>query len=264
MNSFSYESNEKKYLFLEEPVDEWTKIKDKEGQSILQKFYNNQEKYAFSFQMLAYISRLTDLKNAVKYNTTADFKINDVAFSIEGNIGTGKSTLIKHLQKHFKCENHTKKTYSRDYLYDVIVTERSLYSDCYVFAQMLYDDKKIEDVEFQIYKKWFDEFMEELPAMAFIYIRADPIKSFQRVNKRARDGEKCIPLSYLENCHKYHEEWLMNNDKNKNKNDILVIDANDDIIENPELLQTWIKKIEDFVNSIYMRTKKTHDELLVN
>ena len=109
MNSFSYESNEKKYLFLEEPVDEWTKIKDKEGRSILEKFYNNQEKYAFSFQMLAYISRLTDLKNAVKYNTTADFKINDVAFSIEGNIGTGKSTLLKHLQKHFNCENFKKK-----------------------------------------------------------------------------------------------------------------------------------------------------------
>ena len=39
----------------------------------------------------------------------------------------------------------------------------------------------------------------------------------------------------------------------KNKSKILVIDANDDIIENPELLQTWIKQIEDFVNSVYIR-----------
>lgn len=242
----------KKYLFLEEPVEEWSKIKDKEGRTILEKFYNNQEKYAFSFQMLAYISRLTDLKNAVKSHSSHLFKTINVAFSIEGNIGTGKSTLIENLRTHFNCKKFDKHDFNHK-PYDVIITERSLYSDCYIFAQMLYDDKKIEQVEFAIYKKWFDEFMEELPKMAFIYIRADPSVSFQRVEKRAREGEKSIPLAYLENCHHYHENWLMTN---KNKNELLVIDANEDINENPDLLATWIKKIEDFVDSIHLRREK--------
>ena len=43
-------------IFLEEPVDTWNEIKD-EGKTILGKFYENQEKYAFPFQMMAFITR---------------------------------------------------------------------------------------------------------------------------------------------------------------------------------------------------------------
>ena len=53
-------------VFLKEPVDEWVKIKDKNGITILEKFYEDTEKYAFSFQMMAYISRLKVLKDTLK------------------------------------------------------------------------------------------------------------------------------------------------------------------------------------------------------
>ena len=46
------------FIFLQEPVDDWNSIKTSDGITILEKFYSNQEKYAFSFQMMAYISRL--------------------------------------------------------------------------------------------------------------------------------------------------------------------------------------------------------------
>jgi deoxycitidine kinase/deoxyguanosine kinase len=234
----------KLYRFFEEPVDEWATIKDKAGKTILEKFYADQDKYAFAFQMMAYISRLTVLKNAIK-NASADFQqsANPITFSIEGNIGTGKSTLVKHLQQYF---NGTSDKQEKTDAYNVIMTERSVFTDCYVFAQMLYDDKKIEDVEYAIYMKWFDEFIKELPPMAFIYIRADPAVSLERVTKRAREGESIIPLAYLENCHKYHEEWLL---KNVPPQRLLIIDANEDINASPALLLTWIKKIEDFVAS---------------
>jgi len=58
-------------IFLKEPVDEWENVKDKEGNTILQKFYENQEKYSFSFQMLAYISRLNLIKEAIQKNPNA-------------------------------------------------------------------------------------------------------------------------------------------------------------------------------------------------
>ena len=45
-------------IFLREPVSDWEKIKDSEGNTILKKFYAEQEKYSFAFQMMAYISRL--------------------------------------------------------------------------------------------------------------------------------------------------------------------------------------------------------------
>ena len=33
-------------------------------------------------------------------------------------------------------------------------------------------------------------------------------KCYERVHIRAREGEEVIPLAYLEDCHKYHEEFL--------------------------------------------------------
>jgi deoxyadenosine/deoxycytidine kinase len=54
-----------KIFFLQEPVDEWEKIRDTNGESIITKFYRDQNKYAFSFQMMAYISRLKTLMETI-------------------------------------------------------------------------------------------------------------------------------------------------------------------------------------------------------
>ena len=55
----------KKYCFLEEPVKIWNTIKDLNGTSILELFYSNPEKYSFPFQMMAFITRFTIIKNAI-------------------------------------------------------------------------------------------------------------------------------------------------------------------------------------------------------
>ena len=55
-----------------------------------------------------------------------------------------------------------------------IITERSIYTDSNVFAKMLYDDKKITLIEYTIYKKWFDEFISEIPISKIIYVKTDP------------------------------------------------------------------------------------------
>ena len=44
-----------------EPVDIWTSLKDESGCNILQHFYADQKRYAYSFQSLAFISRLEKL-----------------------------------------------------------------------------------------------------------------------------------------------------------------------------------------------------------
>ncbi len=58
----------KNVVFLKEPVDTWDTIRDAQGQTMLQKFYADQEKYSFPFQMMAYITRLTLLRTAIRQN----------------------------------------------------------------------------------------------------------------------------------------------------------------------------------------------------
>ena len=53
----------------------------------------------------------------------------------------------------------------------VIITERCVHTDRNVFAQMLYDDEKIMETDFQIYIRWFDEFIEDVPIYGFIYLK---------------------------------------------------------------------------------------------
>lgn len=58
-------------VFVDEPVKEWENVKNADGRTILELFYENPEEHAFSFQMMAYISRLSYLKKAIRENPNA-------------------------------------------------------------------------------------------------------------------------------------------------------------------------------------------------
>tara|TARA_B110000211_G_C14048249_1_gene540006 strand:+ start:685 stop:1332 length:648 start_codon:yes stop_codon:yes gene_type:complete len=147
-------------VFVQEPVDEWNNIKDASGESILQKFYANQEEYAFSFQIMAYITRLRKILSVVENNPNA-----------------------------------------------IIISERSLETDKYVFAQMLYDSGKIREIDWVIYNYWFQTFYDKIKTNLIIYVKTTPIICYKRIIKRNRLGET-IPLKYLENCDAYHDKYL--------------------------------------------------------
>jgi deoxyadenosine/deoxycytidine kinase len=197
-------------VFLREPVDEWEKIKDKDGNTMLQKFYANQKEYSFAFQMMAYISRLTILRETVR----------DIMSKIQ------------------KQKDNTNNKY-------IIITERSLYTDKYVFAKMLYDQGKIEDVNYQIYLNWFDEFAKDFPVNDVIYVNTYPEKCYERIHKRARIGEEVIPLDYLKSCHEYHDVFL---DKTTGiKTTQLVLNGNVDIFQNSHIVDGWILSIMEFL-----------------
>lgn len=150
-------------LFLKEPVDIWESITDEAGHTILEKFYEDQHRYAFTFQVMAYISRLTMLKKAIKENSD--------------------------------CK--------------VIIIERSLSADKNIFMQMLHDDGKADKMEYDIYNKWYCEFIDDYRVNAMIYLDTAPEICAERINKRHRNGEGGIPVSYLERCRDYHTKWLV-------------------------------------------------------
>jgi len=152
----------KEVVYIEEPVKVWDTIKDKDGESVLVKFYNNQRKYAFPFQMMAYISRISELRKALK-----------------------------------KYDENT-----------IIVCERSVYTDKNVFCKMLYDSGIIEETEFIIYNKWFDEFVDNIEIKGVVYLDVNPNVCMQRIAKRNRNGEEGVSLEYLQKCKMYHDTWL--------------------------------------------------------
>ena len=197
--------NDANIIFLKEPVDEWEKIKDENGITILEKFYSDQNKYSFPFQMMAYVSRLKVLRDELK----------NIQFSED------------------------KKT--------IIITERSLYTDKMVFAKMLYDSGKIEYINYQIYLNWFDTFSEEFPVHKIVYVKTCPEKCYSRVHKRSRDGEENIPLDYLINCSKYHNDMLDMSSSECICNNQIVLDGNIDIYENKKQLENWISDIDKFI-----------------
>ena len=183
-------------IFIQEPVDSWNSVVDENGVTILSNYYRDQKRFAFRLQMLAYISRLSLLRDAVKKG------------------------------------------------YKYIITERCVGTDKNVFSKMLYDKGDIEHDEYIIYKKWYEEFISDVPIGAIVYIKASPETCLQRVNIRAREGEN-IPLEYLKECDKYHNEWIDSENIPK-----LVIDADIDLHKNPEANVRILEQIDTFITSL--------------
>ena len=194
----------KQVIFLKEPVDEWENIKDEEGLNMIEKFYADQKKWSFSFQMMAYISRLALLKQAIKENPPNT----------------------------------------------IIITERSIYTDKFVFAKMLFDSGKIDSVNYQIYLRWFDTFIDECEINQVIYVKTDPQICHNRIYKRSRTGEDNIPVSYLDQCDLYHDD-MINDNMSISK---LILDGNIDIFENKIELLKCIKMIDSMQTSRFIPT----------
>lgn len=190
-----------KICFLQEPVSTWESIGDANGKSIITHFYENNERYSFAFQVMAYTSRLSLLKEALKEN------------------------------------------------YDVIITERSVYTDKFVFAKSLYEAKKMSLIEYIIYLNLFKEFQTIFQDLKIVYIRTKPEICDLRVKQRGRLGET-IPLEYLKDCHHYHDVWL-NNPEAIEQGLVLVIDGNEEtntsqFIDN-NFYDEVTRKVYDFV-----------------
>ena len=64
LNVLKERLNKNNYAFIDEPVNTWKSIKDKNGMNTLQHFYNDPKRNAFNLQMLALITRLEELKLA--------------------------------------------------------------------------------------------------------------------------------------------------------------------------------------------------------
>ncbi len=227
-------------------------------------------------------------------------------YVIEGNIGSGKSTLCRMLEVFYNGEaeviyepvdewksvqnNEDGKNLLQCYyeeqnrwgfsfqLYGLLTrfhdtmkeqqkelrfVERSIFSYKNVFARFLYENKKMNSLEWKMYEQWFDwlskdSFEVENKPNGFIYLRANPETSYQRMLKRERNEEKCVPIEYLESVNKYHDDWLS---EQSLESDILIIDVDKDFENTPE---EWIRIKELIMNFIEKNKKKNNQNKSLN
>ena len=90
----------------------------------------------------------------------------------------------------------------------VIITERSVLTDRYVFADMLHKQGKMDDLEWALYLKWYDNYAANLPIKGILYLTTPAKLSQERIGIRGRLGEESIPLDYLSALESQHESWI--------------------------------------------------------
>lgn len=158
------------WTFIDEPLNTWTALKNETG-NLLECFYGDQDRWAYTFQNCSILSRYQLIENAIKE------------------------------KEHLHSGKH------------IYITERSLGTDYHVFAKMLKDDGKLDEVEFDLYERWLAELEKTCtPLAGIVLVDTPPQVCSERIVKRSREGEDGIPLEYLENLHCFQSKWIENID----------------------------------------------------
>jgi deoxyadenosine/deoxycytidine kinase len=141
---------------------------------------------------------------------------------LEGNIGSGKSTILTELriplEKQFEpvekftlLEAYYKDPYRyandlqnqvadvhlevEKFLSTPTIFERTIETSIHIFSSMAYDDNMITRNQFEDLKAKLNE---STPVSAFIYIDVDLETCMGRIKKRGRPGEENIKKAYLQ------------------------------------------------------------------
>jgi deoxyadenosine/deoxycytidine kinase len=171
--------NHPEWHFIDEPVSVWQGLKNEGGENLLELFYKDTTKYAYTFQNCAILSRARNIQNAVYSWKAACLK---------------NPSLAAH---------------------NVFITERCLDTDYNVFAKMMYDTGKMGLLEWDLYKMWY-EFAKDnsYPLKGIIHVSTPPEVCDERIHIRGRKGEEHIPIEYLQSLERYQNEWLYGSECN--------------------------------------------------
>jgi len=150
----------------------------------------------------------------------------------------------------------------------IILTDQSPETGINIFSKMLFDDGLISELEYECQKEWRDFYQTELYEKyqrKIIYLHCTPKTAFHRIHDiRHREEEKNVSIDYVRRVHEYHEEWLLDMDKenildklskgekaitfkNKNGIDILVLDYDKDFDIDSITSQQYMQYVLEFI-----------------
>lgn len=112
----------KKIVFVEEPLNKWLELKDSDGENILKKFYNDQHRWSYSFQMNAFITRS---KSIVEANP------NDNLVIVERSVLTDRSVFAKLLYESGKISELEWNLYNE--WFNWLLNDYNIKPDIYIY-----------------------------------------------------------------------------------------------------------------------------------
>jgi len=181
------------WIFIDEPVSLWSGLRNEEGCSLLQLFYSDRRRWSYTFQNCALLTRYQNIEAAV------------AAFLGKSTPGGG----ISHVAGSVVSSSGVRTGGGRRAGRQVFITERCLDTDHEVFTKMLHRDGSIDQLEFELYKRWFRHLQASAtPLSAIVYVSTPPKECAQRILRRGREGEGAIPLHYLEALDEQQRAWL--------------------------------------------------------
>lgn len=155
--------------------------------------------------------------------------------TIEGNIGCTKSTSMEYLHINYRIpvdlENVEKwQPYLEDMYYNrkntfefqirvwldrcwiqshthttPMLMERSPFFQREVFVQVIHENGSVTDREYANLIEMYNRSMSTWSPQGYIYLRSDPHKCYERIQKRGRKSEEAISIDYLQKLHDKHE-----------------------------------------------------------
>lgn len=165
----------------------------------------------------------------------------DRYIAVAGNIGAGKTTLTTWLTNTYGMlpvfEPFENNPYLDDFYKDmgawgfhsqmwflsnkyrlhtelektqgVLVQDRTIYEDAEIFAQYLYDSKRMSERDWETYQDLYQAMKANLrPPDLVIYLKCSVKAVRRRIKQRGRASEQDIPLAYLKKLNALYEQWM--------------------------------------------------------
>ena len=194
--------------------------------------------------------------------------------AISGNIGAGKTSLVKLISKSLGYTPYYEDVIANPYLDDFynhmerwsfnlqiyflnsrfkqlvaiekgnenVIQDRTIYEDAFIFAPNLNAMGLMTKRDYDNYLSLFDTMTNLVkPPDLLVYLQSSIPNLVNKIHKRGRDYEKTISIEYLSRLNERYEAWITNYNHGK----LLKINVDDlDFVENKTDYQTILELIK--------------------